>query len=325
MIFRPDVLAAGAVSLLLAGSLLTTGDALVLPTSEAPADARLPPLTSILDPGVAMDSIWDDGRAEVSIYEAVEVRYAKPRPTRVVQVLVKEDHVPGTWVKADDASRAGLVPVLKFNWIFKVPTGVYSYEQMLSAFLRRSDLRLVRADLSGHEWCGNTWKDLLPAEGSARLEYRTYWEGEAAGERRIDWGEDTLAWDALPVVLRAVPPARAGRFAARVFPTLIGNRVGAATPESVVVQVTPDAPLPEDDRIARATRIEVGSPAGTDRYWFEAALPRRLLRLETAQGARHRLIASRRLAYWQLNAPGDEATVDGMPPFDPPLARAASR
>ena len=306
-------------------SALVVPVALLLPAGAPPPDAAPLPLTSILDRGVALDPIWDDGRAEVSTYEAVEVRYAKPRAARVVQILVKEDHVPGTWVKADDPARDGLVPVLKFNWIFAVPTGVYSYEQMLSAFLRRDDSRLVRASLAGHEWCGNTWKDLLIAGGQARLEYRTYWDGEAAGERRIDWGDDTLAADALPVLLRAVPPGRAGSYAARLFPTLIGNRLGGAEPEPVVVQVTPDAPLPEADRSGRATRIDVRAPSGTHSYWFEATGPRRLLRFESAQGARHKLLTSRRLAYWRLNGPGDEAEVDRLPPFDPPLGGGAPR
>lgn len=316
MLSRLEALAAAAAVLVLAGPPLRLDGA--APT-VAPADATVPSLASILETGVAMDPLWDDGRAEVSVYEATEVRYGKPRPARVVQILVKEDHRPGAWVKADDPARAGLVPVLKFNWIFEVPTGVYSYEQMMSAFLRRSDLRLVRATLSGHEWCGNTWKDLAPGDRSALLEYRTYWESEMAGERRIDWGEDTLAADALPVILRAVPPTTAGPFAARLFPTLVGNRVGDPNHVPVVIQVTPDAPLPENERLARATRIDVIAPAGTSRYWFEPALPRRLLRLETAAGARHRLLTSRRLPYWELNAPGDDLSVDRLPAFDPPL------
>jgi len=161
-----------------------------------------------------MDPLWDDGRAEVSIYEAVEVRYAQPRTGQVVQILVKEDHLPGTWVKADDPSRAGLVPVLKFNWIFKVPTGVYSYEQMLSAFLRRSDLRLGRdvlpSGLVGPDASPglHAQAPLLHLRRSGIWIYHAVFKGPAPSMRAASITSDEIVLSA-PYMMMIHPPAPA--------------------------------------------------------------------------------------------------------------------
>jgi hypothetical protein len=210
--------------------------------------------------------------------------------------------------------------VLKLNWILSIPTGVYSYEQMVSAFLRRPDLGLLRATFSHHEWCGNTWKALRVEPGHAALEYRTYWEGQGEGTTTIPWDDATVASDALPVLLRALPLDREGEYTARVAPTLIGSRLGTPDPVAGLFRIEPGVTVPGRSEPIAGTRVDLILPGGHDRWWLETAFPHRTLRWERADGAVYRLSTSRRLAYWTLNGPGDEKALVEPPPFDPPLA-----
>ena len=78
-------------------------------------------------------------------------------------------------------------------------------------------------------------------------------------------------------------------------------------------------------RFAReAAPVRVAVPAGTFEadvatvaveggrtwtFWIERAEPHRVLQWETSDGEKARLLASDRLAYWQLTAAGGEAAL----------------
>ena len=61
---------------------------------------------------------------------------AFPAPPAAVLIVVAEDLLPATLVKADRPRESPTRRVLKLNHVRDIPTGVYTYQQMLSAFLR---------------------------------------------------------------------------------------------------------------------------------------------------------------------------------------------
>ena len=86
-------------------------------------------------PGFGGNVLWNDGRAEVSTYDAVDVRYGIPRASVAVLIVVAEDLDRARLVKADHpAGEPATQRVLKLNQVRSIPTGVYRYEQMLSVF-----------------------------------------------------------------------------------------------------------------------------------------------------------------------------------------------
>jgi hypothetical protein len=59
-----------------------------------------------------------------------------------------------------------------------------------------------------------------------------------------------------------------------------------------------------------AWTVDVGDRSRSgeiDHFWFEKDRPHRLLRWDQADGGRYVLENARRMKYWQLNRPGDEA------------------
>lgn len=242
---------------------------------------------------------WDDGRAEFSVYAARWKRYGAIHEGRVLAVLVKEPWAPDLDVKAD-RPRADGFDVLKFNWIRDVPTGIYTYNQTVSAYLRRDDLALVKLAAASTEACGVSSADMT--RGTLRT--RSYFDGE--GDRAQPWSAAAVAEDALPVRLRdfaagAVPEKL------DVFPTLLVNRYADLAPASYRLTRRRSAPVkvPAGEFVGLEFRLTRGKAWRS--YVLEAAAPHRLLRYAADDGTTYELARSERISYWKMHAPGDEA------------------
>lgn len=261
-----------------------------------------------LDGGWITHSYWFQGEAEVNFYDASVVKYAHPRKTRdIVHILVSEKHDPDLLVKADDWRQPGLVDMLKFNYVVSVPTGIYSYQQMMSVFFQHRDSQVAKMTLASHEWCGNTFKELVHFGSESRFEFNTYWDGQGNGSYEVDFPRNMTLYDALPVQLRMLEwrPGLVVGFG------LVGSQFSskASRPEVAParLRVLDGEKITVEAGEFEAHPVVVEHAAGVDRLWFEAAFPHRMLRWETHDGHRYALRKSEKLAYWKLNQPGDES------------------
>ncbi|MEL7060212.1 MAG: hypothetical protein AAGN46_09340 [Acidobacteriota bacterium] len=264
-------------------------------------------LVDHLDRSWIENATWYEGEAEVNAYEATLEKYGAAREAeRVIHILVTEGHDPEMLVKADDWRRDDLVPMLKFNSVVSVRTGIYHYQQMLSFFFDRRDLGLAKMTLASHEWCGNTFKQLVNHDGRSTYDFNTYWDGQGDGSFEVDFPEDLVIYEALPVAVRPL------RFAEglTVETPLLGPQRSSQATRPVIEKATVRVGAVETIEVpfgrGRAWPVTVEHAGGSDALWFEADFPHRLLRWEQAGGDRFELSASDRLAYWQLTGPGDE-------------------
>lgn len=244
-------------------------------------------------------SVWDDGRAEFAAYQVTWPRYGASHPGEALMVVVKEPWAPDLDVKADQGRSDGF-DVLKLNHLRHVPTGIYAYHQMASAFVRRDDGQLVKLATSSFEACGLTTGEMVGGE----LETSSYFDGQ--GRRSQPWDPAAVADDALPMVLRDFATGEVPD-QLLVFPSLLTARLPVLEPRVF--------------RLARSAVGPVVTPAGTFEvvllrleaegtwleYFFEAATPHRLVRSERSDGTRYELTKVDRLPYWELNQPGDES------------------
>jgi hypothetical protein len=260
------------------------------------------------DPGDwATHPLWDDGQAEVSAYDAVEMRYGEARPYTDYQIVVKEPFSRRLLVKADPGHAPDdVLDVIKLNRVIQYRTGVYSYNQMLSYFFDPADMQPLKWTLAHFEWCGNTFKIFTRRGREARLESHTYWDTDADQAFDLDFGSDTVFYDQLPVWLRS-RPLRPGARRARLYPTQIsskGPRPEAAE-RAITVAGEEEIDLGQVGR-RRGVLVQVEQPDGLHRFWLESQFPNTLLGWERPDGGRGRLLWTRRLKYWDLNQPGDE-------------------
>ena len=279
---------------------------LLLSFALAPAHAA-GELWSHLDTEFANNAYWFDGKAEINLYDAQVVIYGEPRQAEeVAHIIVTEDHLPQTLVKADDSRQQGLVPMLKLNYTTEARTGVYTYRQMLSFFFDRSNMRAAKMTLTHNEWCGNSFKQLVNFRGRSSYDYNTYWEGGSHGSFEVAFPPDLVIYDSLPVQLRALRFELGLEAEMKLLPRQLSSRAQEPRVVSAVVRVTRRAPVEVKAGIFDAFAVEVEHPGGLDRLYFEADYPHRMLRWLRADRDRFELSHSEKMPYWNLNRPSDE-------------------
>jgi hypothetical protein len=265
-------------------------------------------------PAVGLDPLWDDGRAEVSLYQGTTERYGQPRPTEARMIVVKEDLLRASLVKSD----AGPVPgrtreALKLNFIADFPTGTYAYHQMASVFFDRGTLEVLKENMTHSEGCGITFVHIGSETGRMLHEAHSYWEGEADRRVPLTWPagrEPHLFWDGLPVSLRAWIGADHAPLERAVWllPTQIDGRspLDATRPARATIRMTDGGPLDLPAGRFESRKFSVTTPHGTDLFWFDEARPHTLLMMETAARRKLSLKKTLRLDYWNHHAVGDE-------------------
>ncbi|HEX8428307.1 hypothetical protein [Hymenobacter sp.] len=243
----------------------------------------------------AMNKLWEDGLAEVAVYDAERIVYDKVRRFEYVQITVKEEFNDQYKVKTDDYQRPDLFPVMKVNQFCRIPTEQYPYHFLTSLFFRRENpVGLYKLTTSSQEWCGNTFKAFLDDGLQYMQTYNSYWDTQGAGQRNLR--RDILFEDALPYTLRTLRFAALPTFQAAVCEL---QQTSKATPPTyyeaeIKVQEAPAADTPEP---AWLVRVQL-APDKTSTYWFAKRYPNLLLRQAAWDGRNLTLKKVSRYAYW---------------------------
>ena len=246
------------------------------------------------DPDWAMDKLWDDGLAEVAVYEAERVIYGKKRQFEYTLITVKEDFNREHNVKTDDYSRAALFPVMKVNQFARIPTDNYPYHYMTSVFVHRAQpWALHKLTTSSQEWCGTTFKAVTDEGATFSQYYNSYFDGQGEGNRLLP--KEVLLEDQLPYTLRALRFQDGLTFRANVLESLQDNT--AAEPAMYKAELT-GLKDEVDGEAAWQVNVQLDDKK-VNRYWFSAQYPNQLLRQETWDGRSLRLKEASRYAYWQ--------------------------
>ncbi|QNF35362.1 hypothetical protein HUW51_22560 [Adhaeribacter swui] len=244
----------------------------------------------------AQDKLWDDGLAEVAIYDAQRNIYNKPRRFEYTLITVKEDFNKEFNVKTDDYQRKDLFPVIKVNEFARIPTDNYPYHFLTSLFFKRENpVVLHKLTGSSQEWCGNTFKAITKAGSSFIYQYNSYWDNQGTGEMKLK--ELALFEDQLPYTLRSMAFAENLTFNAPVYElqqTSKATRPQLFQAKFIVSRSTDPAVTPG----AWLVRVQF-IPDKESKYWFSDKYPHALLRQQSYDGRTLNLKSIRRYAYWQ--------------------------
>lgn len=289
-------------ALLVAGTLLAACTVTTSPNPGSSASAP-PPADRAFDSAWARDPLWDDGQAEVALYDARRPQYGKIETYEAVFIVVKEDFNTQFYAKADPPfAGKELLPVLKLNAIHSYWTPNYPYHYLASVFVRRDDpTALVKLTLGSQEWCGNTFKEVRTWGARPELVSHSYWDGQGDGVRPLDLRPGDLLEDQLPLALRSLNFAPGLTLRRRLLPSLISNSL-RQPPQfeeaSIAVAGEENVSTPAGRYSAWKVSVQFGDTRQT--WWFEKVAPHRLLKMESSEGRAWLLKAHTRRAYWQL-------------------------
>ena len=244
--------------------------------------------------------VWDDGLAEVAVYDATRTVYGAPRSYETVIITVKEDLDATYHVKADPPYEGKqLIGALKMNIVSEIQTDNYPYRYLTSVFVGRNDVnRLIKMTVGSQEWCGNTFKLLKTWDDQPELAYHSYWDGQGDGSYPLDWDSSTLAEDQLVLSLRSLPFTEGYTRSIRLFPTQITNK--ASRPDAVParVRVVGREDVAQSEARSSCWRVEVTGDGFEQAYWFSEAFPNILVKYRSSDGRSLDLKAWERRTYW---------------------------
>ncbi|MEM9400410.1 MAG: hypothetical protein AAF984_09395 [Verrucomicrobiota bacterium] len=247
------------------------------------------------------DKIWDDGLAEVTVYDALEVRYQLPRNTVVKHFLVKENFSSQSMVKADDWREKEAYEVIKLNQLIHVPTGTYRYEQMHSSFWERKTGQLIKFSLASIDSCGNSYKEGRILGNNLSYKAMTYWQGMDDVQKQMKLEEKVLFYDELPLKLRTLNWKDGHEFNGKLIPTIVTSKA--------------DSLLVEEAKIAlrkknKVWQVTVSTKFGKDVFLYAQKSPYLLLEWQRRDGGFLKQRKSVRIPYWQLNKPEDKSVLE---------------
>lgn len=248
---------------------------------------------------------WDEGLAEVSLYEGRRTIYGAPRDSTLELITVREHFDPEKLVKTHPAPGKDVLPVMKLNLTRRTRTGVYEYVQMASAFVHRGTGELVKLSTAHMEWCGNSSAVYQRRGDGGHLFINSYMDDTGVDQRDVAADEIPIFADGLLLWLRQnLRDLEAGQ-TLTVAPSLLTSR-----PAWGPVAARIEAVEPVEGRLdgRRVPAIEVRLVMGdrTERFTFADDDLRILLSWEDGAGDRYELRKTMFLDYWNRSRSGDE-------------------
>ena len=259
---------------------------------------------AVASPEILVSSIWDDGKAEFSVYDGTGVFEGRERNFEAKIIVLKEDFVRDLQVKSDHGPVPGrTTPVLKMNYFHDVSTGVYAFHQMVSVFFERDTFRPVKLAMSSTEGCGISYLVAKPEGKILEHSSHSYWDDEGDRNLEVAWSDEAVFYDALPLWLRGLELGQPGSYVVPLLPSQISSRIGNPKTVTAQIEVTGATPRGKTGRFA----VTVRHDGKEDRLWFDSEAPHVLVRWEKANGTVLKIRKTMRLAYWKYTAPEDAA------------------
>ena len=278
------------------------------------------------DYGQPFWSRWGDGKADVDAYEIVTPRYGALRTGTAVLIMVTETFAQRERVKSDPGRRTASeeFPVIKLNRVEDFPTGIYDYNLMTSAFVALAPVGGREAGLptkisfSAQEWCGHAYSQALFDADAVRLTSHSYFDGEADESLRLP-GAALFSEDSLPLWARglAAPLVSAGKpGTVSMLASLKVGRLGHQDPVVLTATLseekgTRSITVPGGSMTVRTRTVQL-SDGRSWTFEIDAEAPHRLVRWTGSNGEVGRWLGGDRLAYWQMNGPGNEAALSRL-------------
>lgn len=270
---------------------------------------------------------WADGQAELAAYDLTIPRYNQPRQGVAVTIFVTETFSNSLRVKADAGKHpaSDQFPVMKLNLVKDYQTGVYDYNEMVSAFVALNPVNdraagaPVKISFSRQEWCGNTYHQVLFDGKAIRATRHGYFDGDGDSQAALAEPAEAMSEDTLLVWARGMAQPALAPGESRAVPLLVGLAAmrGIESNVSWVSATLSRAARPQKITVpAGSFSVEargVKLPGGDTRtIYVEQAAPHRIIRWESSTGEHAELLKSDRMKYWQMNGEGKEAALERL-------------
>jgi len=130
---------------------------------------------------IILNEYWNNGVAEINVYELSQNRYQDNHPGQLISVFVKEDFLTEKQVKNEYYKNDKSTLVLKNIQIRKFTTGIYDYALFTSTFTpfdKPNFPKTLKVSASSQEWCGTIYTQFNLKEEDYETQQFSYFEKE---------------------------------------------------------------------------------------------------------------------------------------------------
>lgn len=227
------------------------------------------------------NSLWNDGRSEVAVYESVRMDEGVARQFREQLITAKEK------------AGAGKAHYFQMNVIQKFDTVNFPVSYLLTVVVKDVSVTdVVRMGMSLHEWKGALLKDFR--DGKLTIADKTLDFAPQPG----DYWEDQL-----PLSLRGLPFKQGHEQKVRMWDSLNNNQTNPPTVREAVIRVEGEELVRCRAGSLKSWKVTVQKENDIDMYWFDQKYPNVLTKMEKADGSKRLLYGRARWNYWDSKWP----------------------
>lgn len=256
--------------------------------------------------GWTSNSIWKDGRAEVSIYESEKIMDGKPKKFREQILTVREELKESDLIRVSTTSKEKTIQVFKQNIVQQIETENESSSYLTSVFVKEKDpSQVVKISVGAQDWNGHAYKILkvLDKGGEASLDIQAYLPGDQNKAERLALLEEDLFEDQLALALRSLPMKVGFSKKVRLWESISNNHAIVPLVTEAIIEVQGEELIHCHAGAFPSIEIAVHRGNLTDTYWFEKATPNILTKMVTSDGRKRILYARARWSYWDHRLP----------------------
>ena len=148
------------------------------------------------------DPVWDDGQAEVAIYDATRIIYGQSRRYTARLYTNKELASRDTKTKSDTGRGR---PVFKHHLREDIDSENYAYHYSTMCYVGTADLKSLKIDIGSQEDCGTTFKQFINHAGTLKWHQFSYFPREGHSSGTYPPPANLAYQDALSLILRGYP------------------------------------------------------------------------------------------------------------------------
>ncbi len=250
---------------------------------------------------------WEDGLAEVCLYEGKLLKYGALRDSALELITVREHFDPERLVKTRPAPGKRVLPVMKQNLVRRTRTGVYEYMQMSSVFLHRETGELLKLSVVSAEWCGNSFALFERKQPHATLHISNYMDDR--GSTTFELTDVPLFYDEIIPLLRQNLATWKPGMPLNVAASLLSNSPDYTTVTGRVTAIN-RRQLNAAGKSRSAIDVAVDMDGREEHFVFEDVPMRPLLEWSNDKGEVYRLRKRLFMDYWNRNRLGDERMIE---------------
>jgi len=278
----------------------------------AAATAGAATSAAALDPGFW--KIWSDGQAEVSSYDLTVPFESENRRGIAIAIFTADTFSNSLRIKAEPGKLAKTdeFPVMKFELLKDLQTGISNSHEQLSAFLALAAVNgraagfATKIAFSRQGWQGSSYQQMLFDRTTIRASRHSAFDGDQ--QQEVQYPPAATSADALWFWARqmAEPFVKRGEFRLAPVLTSLESRQAPQFKQSNFTRspVNQKITLPAGSFDVELCTVQI--EGDIRKFWVEREVPHRVIRWETSSGERGQLLASERIKHWQMTGKGGE-------------------